>query len=103
MPRAGKKFERSNEGLRDALLAEMEDLRAGLSSPLEAQSFAQLAGRVIESLEVDLKKQRQLWEQSWEVKRHEYERIERARKHLQIEHDGGDDDDDDDSDENYVS
>lgn len=51
------KFERSTEGLRDALMSEMEDIRAGIAAAPEAMAFAALAGRVIETLEVDIKEQ----------------------------------------------
>lgn len=51
------KFERSTEGLRDALMSEMEDIRAGIAAAPEAMAFASLAGRVIETLEVDIKEQ----------------------------------------------
>lgn len=49
------KFARTTEGLRDALMSEMEDIRAGVASAPEAMAFASLAGRVIETLEADIK------------------------------------------------
>lgn len=51
------KFARNTEGLRDALMSEMEDIRAGIAAAPEAMAFAALAGRVIEALEVDIKEQ----------------------------------------------
>ena len=49
-----KKFERTTEGLRDALMSEMEDIKAGVATFQEAQAFANLAAQVIESLRADL-------------------------------------------------
>ena len=49
-----KIFERTSDGLRDALMCEMEDVRAGIASPAEAQAFALLAGKVIHSMEADI-------------------------------------------------
>jgi hypothetical protein len=52
--RLEQKFERNTRGLRDALMCEMEDMRAGIASPDEAFAFAKLAEKVIESLQADL-------------------------------------------------
>jgi hypothetical protein len=49
-----KKFDRNTEGLRDALMCEMEDIREGIATPEEANAFASLAEKVIKSLEADL-------------------------------------------------
>jgi hypothetical protein len=47
----GKTSERTKASLCDALIFEMEDLRAGVSTPDEAHAFAKLAARVIALLE----------------------------------------------------
>ena len=49
-----ERFERTSDGLRDALMSEMEDIRAGIATPAEAQAFALLAAKVIHSMECDL-------------------------------------------------
>lgn len=49
-----KAYARSTEGLRDALFDEMADLRAGIATPQEASAFANLAGRIIESVQADI-------------------------------------------------
>jgi len=49
-----KKFERSIEGLRDALMSELEDIREGLATPAEAQSFAFVAKQIISSMEMEI-------------------------------------------------
>lgn len=71
-----KTFDRTTEGLRDALMSEMEDIRAGIATPQEAEAFAKLAEQVISSLESDLMKER-LERQREQV---QYERAERIRK-----------------------
>lgn len=71
-----KTFDRTSEGLRDALMSEMEDIRAGVATPAEAQAFAILAEKVIRSLEADLSASRL----EDERKRVEYEKQERIRK-----------------------
>jgi len=43
------KFARDLDGLFDALMSELEDLRDGVSSPNEAHAFAAIAGRAIDS------------------------------------------------------
>lgn len=55
--RTAKQYARSTDGLRDALFDEMEDLRVGASHPQEALAFASLAGRVIESCDLDLRRE----------------------------------------------
>jgi len=63
------KFERTTAGLRDALMAEMEDVREGIAGPAEAMAFAALAGRIIESLAADARVQDRLDKQradEWE-------------------------------------
>ncbi len=71
-----KTFERTTEGLRDALMSEMEDIRAGIATPDEANAFAGLAEKVIKSMEADLIAER-LKDQREAV---QYERQERIRK-----------------------
>jgi hypothetical protein len=55
MTRGAEKFERSTAGLRDALMAEMEDVRAGIASSDEAFAFAKLAEKIIESLDAEIR------------------------------------------------
>lgn len=80
------KFERSTEGLRDALMCEMEDIRAGIANAPEAMAFASLAGRVIETLEVDIKErlrrdslEREAREHAEEKRRLAVERLKERR------------------------
>ena len=47
-------FERSAQGLRDALMSEMEDIRAGIASATEATAFALLAKTIVASLEMEI-------------------------------------------------
>lgn len=49
--RKAKVFERSMDGIVDAILSEMEDLREGHSTPHEAIAFAQLGDRAIHALD----------------------------------------------------
>lgn len=49
-----EKFERNTEGLRDALMSEMEDIRAGIATYQEANAFGLLAARVIDTLRADM-------------------------------------------------
>lgn len=49
-----KVFERSSAGLRDALMSEMEDIRAGIATPQEATAFALLAKTVVASMEAEI-------------------------------------------------
>ena len=71
-----KTFDRTSEGLRDALMSEMEDIRAGVATPAEAQAFAILAEKVIRSLEADLSAEKL----EDERKHVEYETQDRIRK-----------------------
>jgi len=50
-------FARTTEGLRDALMAEMEDIRDGIATPDEANAFSGLARQVVDSLQADLAKE----------------------------------------------
>lgn len=87
-------FERTSAGLRDALMAEMEDIRAGVATPAEAQAFALLARTVIASLEADISESLRLdAKEEREAKRRDRE-IERLRqdKILALEYHGADDD-----------
>lgn len=49
-----KIFERTAEGLRDAIFSEMEDIRAGIATPAEATAFALLAKTIVSSIEVEI-------------------------------------------------
>lgn len=77
-----KTFERSTAGLRDALMCEMEDIRAGVATPAEAQAFAVLARTIIASMEaeiaekrrIDAKEERERERQDRELTRLQYER-----------------------------
>ena len=71
-----KTFERTNNGLRDALMSEMEDIRAGVATPDEAHAFAELAEKVIRSFEADIVVEKL----NDDRKREEYERSEKVRK-----------------------
>jgi hypothetical protein len=71
-----KTFERTNDGLRDALMSEMEDIRAGVATPDEAHAFAELAEKVIRSFEADIIVEKL----NDDRKREEYERNEKVRK-----------------------
>ena len=71
-----KTFERTNDGLRDALMSEMEDIRAGVATPDEAHAFAELAEKVIRSFEADIIVEKL----NDDRKREEYERTEKVRK-----------------------
>lgn len=73
-----KTFARTTDGLRDALMTEMEDIRSGIATPNEAMAFAELAEKVIRSMESDLVAER-LKDQREEV---EHERAERVRKRM---------------------
>ena len=91
-----KTFERSTAGLRDALMCEMEDIRAGVATPAEAQAFAVLARTIIASMEaeiaeklrIDAKEER---ERKW--KDRELTRLQDAREleALQLTHDAAED------------
>jgi hypothetical protein len=76
MTNHGKTFDRTTAGLRDALMSEMEDIRAGIATPDEAHAFAELAARVIGSLEADLMEQRR----RDAIEEREKEREERAKR-----------------------
>ena len=71
-----KTFARTTEGLRDALMAEMEDIRAGIAAAAEAQAFAALAGRAIDSFALDLQNQ----ERIDLLERHKRDREDRAHE-----------------------
>tara|TARA_R110000787_G_scaffold43093_1_gene105708 strand:+ start:1236 stop:1535 length:300 start_codon:yes stop_codon:yes gene_type:complete len=84
-------FDRTTAGLRDALMSEMEDIRAGVATPQEATAFAGLAEKVIRSLEADLQKER--IDQEIEHKNYERKQLEekkalkaerRARKNVKV-------------------
>jgi len=76
MSKEPTKFERTTDGLRDALMSEMEDLRAGVASANEANAFATLAEKVIKSLEVDAAKE----DKEYRRQEADKERIEREQK-----------------------
>jgi len=76
MKKSPEKFERTTEGLRDAIMSEMEDIRAGIATPDEAHAFSALAEKVIRSFEADLAAQ--FAERAAEQE--QYERKEKIRK-----------------------
>ena len=87
-----KTFERSTAGLRDALMCEMEDVRAGVATPAEAQAFALLARTIISSMEAEIAEKLRLdakeeRERKW--KDRELTRLQNAREleFLQLTHD----------------
>ena len=47
-------FERTAEGVRDALMSEMEDIRAGIATPQEAVAFATLADSYVNVMRAEL-------------------------------------------------
>ena len=49
-----KAFKRTSEGVRDALMAEMEDIRAGIATPQEAVAFATLADSYVNVMRTEL-------------------------------------------------
>lgn len=63
--RENKKFERSAMGLLDAILAEMEDLRDGHSTPHEAIAFSSLADKALGVLDRQLRKEEVDNENEW--------------------------------------
>ena len=78
-----KTFERSTAGLRDALMCEMEDIRAGVATPAEAQAFALLARTIIASMEAEIAEKLRLdakeeRERKW--KDRELTRLQNARE-----------------------
>jgi hypothetical protein len=91
-----KTFERSTAGLRDALMCEMEDVRAGVATPAEAQAFALLARTIISSMEAEIAEKLRLdakeeRERKW--KDRELTRLQNAREleFLQLTHDAAED------------
>jgi hypothetical protein len=91
-----KTFERSTAGLRDALMCEMEDVRAGVATPAEAQAFALLARTIISSMEAEIAEKLRLdakeeRERKW--KDRELIRLQNARELevLQLTYDAAED------------
>ena len=76
-----KTFARTVEGLRDAIMAEMDDVRAGVATPVEAAAFSQLAGRVIESFEHEAAERGRLDNNKWREREAERRKTENDRKH----------------------
>lgn len=52
-----KTYGRDVFGLRDALFDELEDLRSGSSSPHEAAGFCALAERVLDTFDMEMKRE----------------------------------------------
>lgn len=76
-------FARTSDGLRDALMSEMEDIRAGIASAAEATAFALLAKQVIGSMEADIAMQSRtdaLEDRMYRRKREEEETAYRRRQ-----------------------
>ena len=91
-----KTFERSTAGLRDALMCEIKDIRAGVATPAEAQAFAVLARTIIASMEAEIAEKLRLdakeeRERKW--KDRELTRLQDARELevLQLTHDAAED------------
>jgi|GEM_PF-5281242 uncharacterized protein (UPF0248 family) len=87
------KFERTTDGLRDAIMSEMEDMRAGIVTPDEANAFALLAKQVIDSMQADLNKQVLEYKRVDDDRRHEealheirLEKLRETNKTLLIRH-----------------
>lgn len=55
--RKSKKYARDVYGIRDALFDELEDLRSGASSPHEAAGFCALAERVLDTFDMEMKRE----------------------------------------------
>lgn len=55
--RRSKKYARDVYGIRDALFDELEDLRSGASSPHEAAGFCALAERVLDTFDMEMKRE----------------------------------------------
>ena len=84
-----KTFERSTAGLRDALMSEMEDMRAGIATPAEATAFALLAKTVVSSLEAEITEKLRLDakdEREARRKEREYDRQMAEREVLALEY-----------------
>lgn len=85
-----KTFERSTAGLRDALMCEMEDIRAGVATPAEAQAFAVLARTIIASMEAEIAEKRRIdakEERERERQDRELTRLHHERELLQLTED----------------
>jgi hypothetical protein len=78
-----KIFERSTEGLRDALMCEMEDIRAGIANPAEATAFALLAKTIVSSIEVEINEKLRI--DAKEERAHRRADAEKARLRLEAE------------------
>ena len=83
MSERDQKFERSTGGLRDALMSEMEDMRAGIASPDEAFAFAKLAEKVIDTLHAELDVR--IYEDRKALEKEERARLALAPPHQQEE------------------
>lgn len=77
---ARKTYARTSAGLRDALFDELEDLRNGDSSSHEATAFANLASRVLETAELEMKRE----EFDLRMERQRLE-LERSKRELRAE------------------
>ena len=52
--------ERTSLGLRNALFDELDDLRAGKSTPKKASSVARVAGTIINSVKIEIEHQKHI-------------------------------------------
>lgn len=50
----GKVYTRDIDGLRDALMDELQDIRDGIATPAEANAFAAIADRVIAAKRIEV-------------------------------------------------
>ena len=82
-------FERSTAGLRDALMSEMEDIRAGIATPAEATAFALLAKTIVASMEAEITESLRLDAKEERDRRHrerEQDRLIAEREVLALEY-----------------
>jgi hypothetical protein len=82
-------FERNTSGLRDALMSEMEDIRAGIATPAEATAFALLAKTIVSSMEAEITESLRLdakEERDRRYKEREHNRLLAEKEVLALEH-----------------
>ena len=57
IPPQRRKFERTTAGLRDALFCELEDIRDGVSDPMQTAHYARVAEAIVVTVELDFRKE----------------------------------------------
>ena len=87
-----KTFERTTYGLRDALMSEMEDIRAGIATPQEATAFALLAKNIVASMEAEIAEKLRIDAKEERAKQREERQQERiaAEREVLVLEDGRD-------------